>query len=1017
MKPLRLTINAFGPYAGRQEVDFAELGDNSLFLINGPTGGGKTTILDAICYALYGETSGKERDDKHLRSDLADPEDIAEVELTFAVNDQQFRAIRSPTQERAKKYGEGTTVQQAKAQLIKLDGNGEEQEVLGSKIGEVNDWVSNLLGFQSDQFRQVIMLPQGQFRKLLMTDSRERGRILERLFDTSIYRRVEENLKDRARNIRIQIAKIDTTIEAILKQFACEHVEQLKSKSDNIAADIVKSDKKLKRLITKEQDARVRYEKGLGVEQKFMDAVSSREALKQLESKTKKMDLDRSRLIKADRAKRMADIHARYNDDLKRKNESEDSVERALKNNDKAKEAHEAAALRHTESQSYVELIKGLEADLTRLQGMQKQVSGLQVIQTEVEKFADRVATSRNSLDSKTDEKDKANSKKQKLDQELDEINTNWRDPAILELEVSGLENEVRHRSDLTAAKKQIKKLDVELKQLRNELESESQSVIELKSRLNEKQSIRSAGHAALLAEALKPGDPCPVCGSTEHPELAVGSDEIPGEDEISEIENQVDLAEKKKEEISQRKQKVLQKLGRLEERIKASNDFLDGRPVRDLQSANHELDAMRHRFSEQKSLNQRRDFLLLDQKKLAELIEKLDEEVSEINRELNQKQLEHEAAKARLDERKASVPERFLQEGALIRQMEEKEDERQRLQQLRDSAIHVFTETQNQLTQAKTEFDNALKQRDKAVRAAEQTAGVWVARFTKEGFENEESFLDARIEEEERVKLESEIKDFDRQLERARGSAESSKKAISGLERPDMDALKQTLDKIVSKKEGRQEQLATLKNEQSHVDNALSDLGEHEANRKNLHNQYGIVGGLSDMANGSYKRMSFQRFVLAALLDDVLRQSSERLSMMSKGRYRLYRTDYQSEQRRSGGLDLEVEDAYTGQSRPVSTLSGGESFQAALSLALGLADVVQAYAGGVMLDTIFIDEGFGSLDEEALDLAINTLIDLQSKGRLVGVISHVAEMKERIDAQLIVSSGERGATAKFRVP
>jgi exonuclease SbcC len=294
----------------------------------------------------------------------------------------------------------------------------------------------------------------------------------------------------------------------------------------------------------------------------------------------------------------------------------------------------------------------------------------------------------------------------------------------------------------------------------------------------------------------------------------------------------------------------------------------------------------------------------------------------------------------------------------------------------------------------------------------------LWTERAAEAGFDDEAAYLDARIEPSAQADMASEIAQYEENVNRAAVRLKDAEKAVEGVETPDIARLETAAETARQTRERMEREHTRLSLTVSDKKRAAADLQNTAVKLEQVEGDYAVVGRLSLVANGqNSQRLSFQRFVLGALLDDVLVAASQRLRRMSKGRYMLERVREQGDQRVHGGLDLQVDDAYTGKVRPVSSLSGGESFLAALSLALGLAEVVEAYAGGVRLDTIFIDEGFGSLDPEALDLAVNTLVDLQSTGRLVGVISHVPELKERIDVRLELSSNRGSSSAAFVLP
>jgi exonuclease SbcC len=374
--------------------------------------------------------------------------------------------------------------------------------------------------------------------------------------------------------------------------------------------------------------------------------------------------------------------------------------------------------------------------------------------------------------------------------------------------------------------------------------------------------------------------------------------------------------------------------------------------------------------------------------------------------------------AQGRLEERESTVPEAYREPGALETSLKATKEKITALKTELEQATHAKQTAATEEAAARTEEKGAQKALDEALAKQKKQSDAWLARLAAADFESEEAFVEARLEEPAREALDQQLLAYDNEQKEATTLLAEAQKQTKGLEPPEMETLVEARDAAKTAREDSEAELVRLKQDLEAIDKLKKDLAKRDKELEGAEADYGVVGNLADVTKGNNaKKMSFQRFVLAALLDDVLISASERLHRMSKGRYRLQRAADNKDARAAAGLDLEVEDAYTGKSRHVSSLSGGESFQAALALALGLADVVQSYAGGVHLETMFVDEGFGSLDSEALDLAVDTLIDLQQSGRLVGVISHVADLKERIDVRLQVDSGKAGSTAKFVLP
>jgi exonuclease SbcC len=418
------------------------------------------------------------------------------------------------------------------------------------------------------------------------------------------------------------------------------------------------------------------------------------------------------------------------------------------------------------------------------------------------------------------------------------------------------------------------------------------------------------------------------------------------------------------------------------------------------------------------KSAQQKLSLLDADIERLTEqgtaLKTKLDEAEQMVQRAI----VQQERAVAIVSEREAALPDSLRDRHALARAQQQAAD---RVRALKE-AFEKAEQQANATSEAEAKCRAALEAAENTARAAERQGEAQREKFAaglrEAGFESETEFHAAKRSNAEIKQLDEEIRRFEGDLQAARQRVERAQQEAENLTAPDIKALEHAADTAKRHLEQVVQEKAALVERRRQIDTWLDDLSQGRSQLESLQTRYDVVGAISEVANGKNRHgITFQRFVLSALLDDVLLVASKRLQMMSRGRFQLQRARERADQRTAGGLDLETFDTYTGTTRPISNLSGGESFLASLALALGLADVVQSYSGGIHLETIFIDEGFGSLDPEALDLALRTLIDLQQGGRLVGIISHVPELKERIDARLEVSTDKLGrSTARFVV-
>lgn len=1020
MKPIKLTISAFGPYAGKQVIDFTELGERTFFLIHGPTGSGKTTILDAICFALYGDTSGAERKGEQMRSGHADLTEPTEITFDFAIGADTFRILRCPEQERPKKRGEGTTVMPANATLWKRNGvtdDAEEGAVLAVGWSKVTEVVEQLLGFKSSQFRQVVMLPQGDFRRLLTADSKERQGILEILFRTEFYRRIEESLKEAAKKLQAEIEQLRNKKTWVLQNAGTETREELEQQyKEHIEqqAEVQKAIEKCRKAL---KDAQACLEAGRQVQEKLKEKEDTEKALKELEQYAGETESKRSELTRANRAAGLADAEKLH---MTRQQEADTA---ATHLEDKKSLKNEAVSASDTaEKELAAEEEKGPEREaagreVVRLEALTEKVTALASASQAVSEAEKRVKSAETGQRSAQESLEAVRKSIEEKSAVYTEAKTTADQAAALEAacRAAGQISDKRQslekfRRDLAAAQKSYVQAESKHRQTEARHMAAREELAVLQEQWNK-------GQAAILAGGLTKGEPCPVCGSPDHPNPAAPGVSLPSEADLkARRQAVVDLEaalDKARDEFSDTKTVKLTAQSRVEDLEEELGE-----------NANIDIAVLLANTGKARELLSEARQAADTVSALEEAVEKLKEREEAAVRQLENSKTEYqkaytdmEAARAVLLERESSVPENLRDAAALSKAQQEARHKRDKLTANFEKAKKAANDAKQALAAAAAAEEEAFAKWQAAVKLAEDELRSFQKRLGSADFESLKDYQEARKTPEEIQKLEREIKGFDEDLHAARDRLARAAEAAEGLAEPDMDKL--ALAEAETKKEHdqlliKEGQLQTqVKNEED----SLKNLQKLEGQLKDLEDRYLVFGRISEVANGRNKYgLTFQRFVLGALLDDVTIAATERLKLMSRGRYHLQRTTELARRNAAGGLDLEVFDTYTGAARNVATLSGGETFLASLSLALGLADVVQSYSGGIHLDTIFVDEGFGTLDPESLDFALRALIDLQKGGRLVGIISHVPELKERIDARLEVQSTDRGSVAGFKV-
>ncbi|OQA11069.1 MAG: Nuclease SbcCD subunit C [Firmicutes bacterium ADurb.Bin373] len=1017
MKPLKLVISAFGPYAGTQAIDFRELGGRSIFLIHGPTGSGKTTILDAICFALYGDTSGAERKGEQMRSGHADAAQPTEITFDFALGADTFRLRRSPRQNSPKKWGEGLVTIEPDATLWSLTGDVEEGVVLARGWTKVTEKVKKLLGFQSSQFRQVIMLPQGDFRKLLTAGSKERQEIMEILFQTELYRRIEEFLKAAAKELEKEMKQLADEKSWVLKKAGAATREELEQQYAEKQIWQKEIEESIKRYSAAWKAAQESLAAGMRVKEKLEEKAGAEKALAELVQRAGDVNIKRAELGRAKLAASLLDAAnslqsrrgeaARAATNLENKQQAKNrageargNAAKALEEEIKREPEREAAGREVTRLDALVEKVADLAIAGQEAGEAEKSV---QAAKKARDRAQDNLAAIRQSIEEKT-----AAHKEAKT--------TADREPAF-EAAYRTAEETSRKRQTLENFRRE---LSVALK---------SYTLAEKKQRQDEDryaaaqkeldflQERWDKGQAAILAGRLTGGEPCPVCGSLEHPNPAVVAEVLPSEAELKacrqRVANLMDALNQSRDECGNQKTEKSTVQSRVEDLSKELGENASVDPSVLLSGA-----------AKAKKLwtmaRQARDIVAGLEKELEKLKEQEEQAGQMWEKHKDQYQEAKtglEAARAVLRERESTVPGNLRDPKALDEARKEAVKKQKALMENYELAKKTDEAAKEALAGATAAEEEALANWRTIDGLKGNEERLFQERMVAEGFVSWEDYEKARRTPAEIEKTEKAINDYDEALCAARAHLTRAAGAAAGLEEPDMAKLVREEAAAKNNHEQLLMEEGQLKSQVEEGSKNLKNLQELEDKLKVLDDRYQVLGRLSQVANGNNEYgLTFQRFVLGALLDDVTIAATQRLKLMSRGRYQLQRTMELTRKNAAGGLNLEVLDNYTGAARNVATLSGGETFLASLSLALGLADVVQSYSGGIHLDTIFVDEGFGTLDPESLDFAMRALIDLQKGGRLVGIISHVPELKERIDARLEVQPTDRGSVAGFRI-
>lgn len=1010
-------MSAFGPYADHQIIDFGQLKDKSIFLIHGPTGSGKTTILDGICFALYGDTSGAERHAKNMRSHHADLDQITEVVFEFELKDEIYRISRKPEQERLKKSGAGTTIQSPEANLWKLENQEENPILLQAGWKNVTDEIEKMIGFKSSQFRQVIMLPQGQFRKLLVADSIERQQILEKLFHTELYRGIEELLKKSAKELKDQIKEKQNQRDWHLAKAACESMEDLQRLIEINEEKWLQLKELLKKKASSVRKAQEKFIRGKAGNEKIKEKEGVEEDLKKLQDDMPKIEAKREELRRARKAatleetEKMTRLRSQDREQCEKiLAQAEVALEEARKNHKKAEEQlkiendreeeRERARNKVVELQGYTEKVVSLEDTRKKVENLKKEM--------------EQGAEQRDMLYKHCVALEERIEAQKRLVEDAKEYGLK---APVYQASYDGMKKIYEKKLVLDTVQKQIKKGMLSYEKQRINFEKYEKEYNKVKKELFALQEMWNKGQAAILAEKLKENTPCPVCGAVHHPNPAQKEAWMPTEEEIKQKQNLVETMEKQKDEKREQLRQAQTEKETMEGKIAIIQEELGKYADIDIETIKTDVESQKMQWMKALEKAKKSEQAKKELQKLMEEEKISKEKLETVEKDLQVKSAAYQKALGVLKGQEEAIPENIREINTLMKAQKQAKEHLQSFIQSFEMAKKDFDEAEKQLTAAQTAQCNAQKSLEEAVEKYIHEKNAFIQMMNNVGFERYQDYAAGKKDEETIHRLEKEIKDFEGKQHALLDHHQRACKAAEGIIKVELEELEKSLQDAQKEKDDTLKLESSLSEKIKRDKALLKEVEKLNAAIQTKEREYEIVGTLSQVSNGDNMHgLTFQRFVLGALLDDITIAATERLKLMSKGRYHLRRTLDRARKNAAGGLELEVLDTYTGIERPVTTLSGGETFLASLSLALGLADVVQAYAGGISLDTIFVDEGFGSLDPEALDFAMKTLIDLQKGGRLVGIISHVPELKERIDARLEVMSTEKGSMAKFKI-
>lgn len=1011
MRPERLTMCAFGPYASRVEVPFSEFGDHGIYLITGDTGAGKTTIFDGIVFALYGEASGDIRKPDMLRSDFAAPSEKTYVELVFTCRGRQYTVVRNPEYMRPKTRGEGMTKETSDAVLTYPDG----KTVSGSR--QTTKAVEELLGLDRSQFVQIAMIAQGDFLKLLLAGTEERGKIFRKIFNTGQYLDFQKELKRRLLETKKEYEELqrsvsqyaqglvrpqkDTEAGSYAKQGELAERSELAeqgglteqselaeqgrlTEQDELAEssaqpdwDVLTGERAayhleeliplLERLLDREKKQQRSEEKTLRSLEKELLALQEAAGKQQMIERAR-AEMQKKQKLLEELREQCGQWERRYEEALKRKPEAEQVGGRL-------------AVL--TEQMGRYEALKETEQAICEMQKKEK------AKEAELQRLEALIQENENRL--------KAGKARQ------DEIGRPEQELRLLGAEEEKAQQQKSNLAHLEKLLRELEALAGSVKQAEEEFLQVREKSTSLGKQYVEMEALFLSGQAGILARGLRRGQPCPVCGSLEHPSPASENMEIPSEKELKELSVKRERAVAKTTQVSAAAAEVR---GKYEQSRAALAQWCTREGI-NAEAGWH--DAEQRQIGDvigRESAGRERDVAPAS---------RIDAEGEQINAKSGQKNDLARAAWEYFHMKGQELREKLLgyeqERKRLTRLLREKEELEKQLPLVESQILQSRQKREKaaqELIQCRTQMESALLQREDIKQQLMYGTYEEAGRAVKEL-------------QQIRAQIMAEIEAAQKGLEQCRSSIRAQEEAVELLREQTAQSDEISSNGLMARRLelSEQKKLLEQRQRQRHVllqtdEGILGQLKKGQKKMAQVDEAYQTLAVLSDTANGELRgrqKLAFEQYIQAVFFGQIIHEANKRFSVMTDGRYLLKRRENAGNLRSQTGLDLDVFDYYTGRLRSVQSLSGGEAFKASLSLALGLADVVQRYAGGVQLDTVFIDEGFGSLDRESLNQAIKILNELAGSSRLAGIISHVEELKERIDRKIIVKKGTAGST------
>lgn len=1029
MLPKKIIMENFGPFV-HEEVDFDELTEAPLFLISGKTGAGKTTIFDAITFALYGDASGGVRSSNEIRSSFAEPTEETRVQFIFEHQGRKYSIERWPKQTLAKKNGKGETTKNQKVQLSIFNDKGQEAEAY-TKVDTVNEVIYQILNLQKDQFRQIVMLPQGEFRTFLNANSTEKETVLRSLFGTSFYRQFTENLKLQKCELEKSVSEMTTRIDQLFQQVVAEkgvtYGESLNLAREYLLLEeqeLLKSQTELAEKQAKQKALQQQLQRAQELSESFKQEQQTRRELLKIEEQLPEQEEKKQQLVRGRELEKIRPTYDRIQELVKQQIQQTDEATENQQRAAELEQQYSECQKQTTDFEQQSAEWQTKEQQLQSLNALLPLVKQKEQLMKQKTELTDKQAKQQEHL-TEIIQQIKVHEEKIKLLETKQNTEKMWQDRRYEELQFQQTVTHLQQSAkDIFDQQEEEEDQQIKLAQL---VEKASRTSNQLTSEVADYKKLKSqwaSAEIARLSMDLLPGEPCPVCGSKEHPNPAQHAELTT--DNLGQLQVALETQETRIKQLELIRE---QAEAQYEVGIKTFDQLQEDRSA--AQKAQEEqINTLQATFADYYQLEVEAD--------LSELViflrerqKETDERLAEINESKQtlldlKAEIDNNQAKKLESETSLNVVKGELQtlEGRLS-SIEEQTKEWQlptleahivELQGKIDE-YHTHLQAHQALVKELEQQHIRLQENHKLLAKQQQETGENLEKFQTS---LQQQLVDANLAIEQLasapidlLSLEQEITDFDQQLLLLKDRQSRLAEVIKDQEKPELDELQTLVTSCEAEVTQFQQQHYAKESQLQQQRTLIETIEDLQAQSKEQLDELSQMMQLYQTMNGDNpQKISLERYVLQWYLAEVLQCANQQLNQLTKGRYRFELKQETGRSKGNTGLEINVYDDNAGATRSSHTLSGGESFIAALSLALGLAEVIQSQAGGVAIEALFIDEGFGSLDEEALEMAMEALESIENAGRMIGIISHVRELKERIPQQIIVETSGTGRSS-----